>query len=280
MKARSVFACAATGIALLAFGATNAAAESANDTFEISPGTVRAGDSVSLSATCDAPDFTAPATIESGALVTTDLTGKKGDDGVWQLTGTTTVQPDAVPGAWSAMFQCGTDFVIAEFRVEPTEIPLAGIEITDNTIRPGQEVKVVGTCEDPRFTSSKIVSPVVTAPDFVREESDSVTTALFSPGRIAADAKPGTYPISFTCVDREITAEFTVVAGKKNPAPVTAQVPVKPKGAADAGSLDQPAAVAGDSTDSSSALLIGVGATALLAAGGAGVWAYRRRQRV
>ena len=105
-------------------------------------------------------------------------------------------------------------------------------------------------------------------------------TACFSPwARSPPTPKPGTYPISFTCVDREITGEFTVVADKKSPAPVTAQVPVKPKGAVDAGSLDQPAA-APAADDSSNALLIGVGATALLAAGGAGVWAHRRRQRV
>lgn len=263
----------------MAFGAPTASAENANRSFDISPDVVRPGESVSLSATCDAAGFTAPATIESGALVTADLTGQKGADGVWRLTGKTTVLPDVEPGAWSVMFQCGAGdggTVVADFKVEAAEEAYAAIGIDDDVIKPGQEVRVAASCQDSRFVSSKVVSPVVTAPDLVREEGDPVDSVLFSAGRIAADAKPGTYPISFTCVDREVTGEFTVVAGKA-PAPVTAQVPVTPKGAANTGSLDQP--TAGASSDNvSGALLIGAGATALLAAGGVGVWAHRRRR--
>jgi lysozyme family protein len=113
----------------------------------------------------------------------------------------------------------------------------------------------------------------LTAPDLVRKDGEFLDSALFSKGKISADAKPGSYPISFTCVDRKVTGEFTIVAADAKPAAVKAQVPVKPKGAVDAGSLEQPAA-------DNDALLIGAGAAALLAAGGAGVWAHRRRQRV
>jgi hypothetical protein len=158
---------------------------------------------------------------------------------------------------------------------ESTERPYAAIGIDDDIIKSGQEVRVSASCQDPKFTSSKIHSPVLTAPDLVRAQGAPADSVLFSMGKIAANTKPGTYPISFTCVDREITGEFTVDADK-NPAPTTAQVPVKPQGAANTGSLDQPAA-APASSDGSGAPLIGVGATALLAAG-AGVWAHRRRR--
>jgi hypothetical protein len=282
MKVRLVFACAATGIALMAFGATTASAEPGSGTFKISPGVVRPGDSVSLSATCDYSKFTAPAQIESGALVTTNLTGEKGKDGVWRLTGKTTVRPDVAPGAWSALFQCGPNggVVVADFKVEAAaEKSYAAIGIDDDVIKPGQEVRVSASCQDPRFASSKIVSPVVVAPDLIRKKGEPVDNVLSSMGRIAVDAKPGTYPISFTCVGREVSGKFTVVADKK-PAAVTNQVSVKPKGAADTGSLDQPAAAASAADDSPSYVLIGAGAAALLAAGGAGVWAHRRRRRV
>lgn len=274
MKARFVSACAATGIALMAFGATTASAEDANSSFDISPGVVLPGGSVSLSGTCDHPDFTAPAWVESGALVPTQLAGQRGPDGVWRLTGRTTVEADVIPGPWSAMFQCGPggDVAVAEFTIGVAEEPYAAVGIDDDEIRPGQEVRVAASCQDPRFVSSKIVSPVVTAPDFVREEGKPADSVLFSMGMIAADAKPGTYPISFTCVDRKITGEFTVV-GDPTPAPVKAQIPVKPKGAADTGSLARPAV-----EDGPDVLLIGAGAAALLAAGGAGVWAHRRRR--
>lgn len=282
MKARLVFACAAAGIGLMAFGATTASAEEGpRGTFEVSPGVVKPGDSVSLSATCDYADLTVPAPIESGALVPIDMTGEKGADGVWHLTGKTTVKTDVVPGDWSAILQCGGDdeYVVADFTVEPGGEPAyAAIGIDDDVIKPGQEVRVSASCQDARFVSSKVVSPVVTAPDLVRDEGDAVDSVLFSMGKVAADTKPGTYPISFTCVDREVSGEFTVVAGDtKKPEPVQAQVPVKPKGPADTGSLEQP--VAAPAADDSDALLIGAGAAALLAAGGAGVWAYRRHRR-
>lgn len=277
MKARFVFACAAAGIGLMAFGATTASAEGDVGTFEISPGVVRQGDSVQLSATCADADMTVPAPIESGALVPTQMTGQQGEDGVWHLTGTTTVTWGVKPGNWSALFECGPGVVVADFVVEPGgEAPYAAIGIDDDVITPGQEVRVAASCQDPGFVRSGVFSPAVTAPDLVREEGDAVDSVLFSMGRIAADAKPGTYPISFLCVDREVTGEFTVVAGDaKKPAPVQAQVPVKPKGPADTGSLP----VAAPGADDSGALVIGAGAAALVAAGGVGVWAYRRHRR-
>jgi hypothetical protein len=274
MKTRLVFACAASGIALMAFGATTASAEGANGSFAISPDVVKVGDSVTLSATCDQPDLTVPVPVESGALDPTDLAGEKGADGVWALRGRTTVKAGVDPGGWSAAFKCGDEDVVTYFKIVPTEEPYAAIGIDDKVINPGQEVRVSASCHDSRFVSSKIVSPVVTAPDFVREKDEPVDGVLFSTGKIASDAKPGTYPISFTCVDREISGEFTVTAApvKNSPKP---QVPVKPKGPADTGSLEQSVP-----DDSSSALLIGAGATALLAAGGGGAWAHRRRGRV
>lgn len=267
MKARFVFACAAVGVALLPFGATNAAAE-ANSSFGASPGTVRPGDTITLSGTCDHPDFAVPAPTESYTLDPTNLTGEKDEAGVWHVSGTTTVKEDAAAGKGSVLFSCAPgDVAVAEFTIvadEEPEVHYAAIGIDDDEIKAGQEVRVAANCQDPEFVNSTIESPVLTAPDIARKNGADVTAPMFSAGRIAADARPGTYPISFTCVDRKVSGEFTVSGA----APKKAQVPVKPKGAADTGALEE-------SPDH--AVVTGAGAAALLVAGGTGVWLHRRR---
>ena len=273
MKVWPVFTCAAASIAMLSFGATNAVAENvSNESLEAAPTEVGPGDTITLTGTCDYPEFTAPAPTESYFLEPTNLTGEKDDNGVWHLSGTTTVKDDAKPGKGSVLFECAPgDVGVAEFTILPAEAePYAAIGIQDREIRPGQEVLVVASCQDPEFVSSKIESPVLTAPDLVRENGEPANKTLSALGRISVDAKPGTYPISFHCVDRKISGEFTVLGADPAQAnPAKPQVPVKPKGAAETGSIEEPA--------DGSAVLIGVGAAALFAAGGAGVWAHRRR---
>lgn len=276
MKARFVLACAAASLALMAIGANHAQAEGDAGTLSISPGVIVLGDSVTLIGTCADPGFTVPAPVESGALHPVDLTGEKDENGVWQLIAETTARTDVTPGPWSAMFQCGTDDVVVQFQTYgEAEEPYAAIGIDDDVIKPGQEVRVAASCQSDEFVRSTINSPVLTAPDLVREKGEPADSVLFSMGRISEDAKPGTYPISFICVDREVTGEFTVVADEK-PKPQAkpaAQVPVKPKGAPETGSLDK----AAPAEDSSIGVVIGAGAAALLVAGGVGVLAYRRR---
>ena len=276
MKARFVLACAVSGVALTAFGAGTAAAEGDGGALSVSPGVIVLGDTVTLTGTCADPGFTAPAPVESGALAPVALTGEKDENGVWQLTAETTARTDVTPGPWSAMFQCGADDVVVQFQTYgEAEEPYAAIGVDDDVITPGQEVRVAASCQTDEFVSSAINSPVLTAPDLVRKNGDPADGVLFSMGRIHADAKSGTYPISFTCVDREVTGELTVVAGEPEPQarPAAAQVPVKPKGAPETGSLEQ----AARADDSNIGVVVGAGAMALLVAGGVGVLAYRRR---
>ena len=196
MNVRLVFACAAAGIALMTFGAANAAADALSvETLEASPDQVRAGDTVTLSGTCDYADFTVPAPTESGALVPTTLTGEKDASGVWHVTGRTTVRENVRPGQWSVLFECAPgDVAVANFTV------------------------VAGTQPTQQPTQQPTEEPVQQAAD----------------------------------------------------EPAKGQVPVKPKGAAETGALEEP-------TDNTSVLLLGVGVAALLAAGGIGVWVYRKR---
>jgi hypothetical protein len=276
MKARFVFACAASGIALMGFGAGTAAAEG-DAWLSVSPSVIVQGDTVSLTATCADPDFAGSAQVESGALAPVSLTGEKDENGVWQLSAETTARTDVTPGPWSAMFQCGTGDVVVEFQTYGLpEEPYAAIGIDDDVIKPGQEVRVAASCQTDEFVSSKINSPVLTAPDLVREKGAPANSVLMSMGRIHADAEPGAYPISFTCGDREVPGEFTVVADEPEPQGKPAvQVPVKPKGAPETGSLEK----AAPAEDSDLGVVVGAGAAALLVVGGVGVLAYRRRGR-
>lgn len=277
MKARFVLACAAAGFGVMAAGAGTASAEG-DAWLSISPSTIMQGDTVTLTAVCADPGFTAPAPVESGTLAPVELTGEKDENGVWQLTARTEVRTDVKPGPWSAMFQCGSDDVVAEFQTYGLpEEPYMAIGIDDDVIKPGQEVRIAASCQSEEFVSSKISSPALTAPDLVREKDAPVNSVLMSMGRIHAEVPPGIYPISFDCVGTEVIGEFTVVADDKpEPKPQgkpAAQVPVKPKGAPETGSLDQ----AASPEDGNLALVIGAGAAALLVAGGVGVQAYRRR---
>lgn len=159
--------------------------------------------------------------------------------------------------------------------------PHGEISVVDEVITPGQKVTIRAVCIYGEFTSSEISSPVLTAPPLSRKEGDLWTTPMTVQGTVSSDAAPGVYPISFTCAEKW-TGEFTVVAAEEPPAPPSGeepapnappQVPVRPKGAADTGSLD-PAPVQGPD-----GAVVALGGMALLAAGGLGIAAHRRRQR-
>jgi len=142
-----------------------------------------------------------------------------------------------------------------------TGSPYGVIGIVDEIIRPGQVVRIIAGCDDPAFVRSPVTSPVLSAPALARESSDPVAP-FFSSGKIAADAKPGRYPISFTCVDREIKNEFTVVAASEKPGARAPSVTAAGPGSRDPG-------------DGYGVPL--VGALTLVAVGGVTVLVLRRR---
>lgn len=185
MNVRPVFACAAAGIALLTFGATNAAADDLSvETLEISPGEVRVGDTVTLSGTCDYADLTVPAPTESGALVPTTLTGEKDTAGVWHITGTTTVKENVKPGNWSVLFECAPgDVAVAQFTVvADTPAPQPAPQPTS---RPTPQ-----PTEEPA-TEQVAVKPKGAADTGALEEESTDNTALLGVGAAALLAVGG-----------------------------------------------------------------------------------------
>lgn len=274
MNARFGFACAAAGIAMTTFGATTASADEGNTgSLGFFDNPARPGQEIGFFGSCDAPDFVS-ATLASDVLVADEVYGTDDGDGGWKLNGQATVVADAQPGSYDVSFQCGTTTVTAPLTIEADEPVYRAIGVQDDVIKPGQEVTVVASCQDEAFTSSTVASDVLTAEDLVRKDGDDSHTPLFGTGHIAKDAKPGTYQLSFTCAGETVTGDFVIVADQPEPGNDD-QVPVKPKGPADTGSLDAPAGQHGADTG----LLIGAGVALAVTAGGAGALAYRRRQQ-
>lgn len=281
MNTRLVFACAATGIAMAAFvsPATASAAEEPG-TFGISPNVVEPGDTVQISATCSDPGFTLPAVFESYSLVPPVTTGTVGEEGVWHVTGTTTVKEDAIAGEATVFFECGPDgnVIIAHLTIaEPSHEELGTLEISPSVVRPGDEVTLSATCSYPDFTlptgfESSFLDP---ATDVTGEKGEDGVWRLTGTTTVKKDAAPGKGSALFTCGPHGTTvaAEFTIVAADTPPA---AQVPVKPKGAADTGSLASATTSTPESGQDAGLLALGA---LVVAGGGIGAAAYRRRQR-
>ena len=129
-----------------------------------------------------------------------------GEDG-WQLRARATVRPDARPGRWPVSYDCGGTTATGYLKVKPEpKPPYAAIGVQDEVIEPGKEVLVMAGCQDPDFVESEVGSPVLTpAGKLRREEGDSIYTPVSVLGTIDRDARPGTYPIWFHCVDRKVT---------------------------------------------------------------------------
>lgn len=266
MNSKLVSACALAGIALTVFGAGSASAETAGKgSIGFIDNNLGRGENVEIFGTCDDPNFTT-APVVSDVLDMPDLYGADDGIGGYTLKSLGQVKDDAAYGTWPVHFMCGTTKVETTFTVVARVEPFIDV-LSDKAITPGSKVTVSAMCGDPEFAGSKVTSTALTAPDLVRAPGQDLDERFTSNGRINADVKPGKYDVTFTCAGMESTA----------PAPPPAQVPVKPKGAADTGALDT-ATVAPTSDEGPGIGVLALGGVALLGAGGLGVAAYRRRQ--
>lgn len=247
MNAKLVFGSAVAAVAMSFVAAAPASAETEGSLdFEISDGMINPGDNVRLFASCFAEEFTSTPVV-SDILDAPDLTGEELPNGGWFLTSDATVRPDTAPGTYPVSYLCGDTRISRNMVVNQTN-PDWEIGVVETTIRPGQEVTVRAVCSDPAFSRSWTHSPALEMKDpwFSRAEGASPADPMTVTATVKPDVAPGTYPISFTC-GGYVSGEFTVVAAAPSPttsttpnapAPVKAQVPVKPKGGAATGSLD------------------------------------------
>ncbi|MGW7538022.1 hypothetical protein [Amycolatopsis sp. NPDC054798] len=98
---------------------------------------------------------------------------------------------------------------------------------------------------------------------------------------VRAGVKPGAYQVTFSCGSADLATKFTVLGAKPAPKPTPAPAPAPkqvskvPSGAPQTGGTDGPVA----DNQSSAGLPIAAGAMGVLALGGTGLVAARRRQR-
>jgi hypothetical protein len=287
MKVRLVLACALAGAALaVGTAGTASATEASEPRISFSATVVEPGAAVQISGVCDVPKFP-PTPVRSTILDVVNLVAFAHTESGWLSSTEATVRPDADRGRYPVSFVCGGTTVTGYLQVRSApKPPFAAIGVT-GVIEPGREILVGARCQDPDFVESAVESPVLTAAgNLVRKAGDPIEAVMSVLAKIDDDAKPGTYPISFHCVDRNVTGEFTVSAPGEPPAPgepsvpgepsapggAQPQVPVKPQGPADTGSL-QPA----DSGDGTAVVAVGV--AALLAAVVGSTAIVRRRGR-
>jgi hypothetical protein len=269
MNARFVFACAATGLALTAFGATTASAEESNTgNLGFFDNPARPGQEVGFFGGCDDPDFVS-AKLVSDALTADEAFGTDDGEGGWKFQGAGTVPEDTKPGEYPVSYQCGTTTVTAPLTVVADEPGDPAVALSPNKGKKGDRIKLNVRCAElPTVTSAAMdISDLRLLPE----------GSVYVGEGVVKDVEPGAYEVTANCGGEDFAATFTVVAST---VPATDnQVPVKPKGPADTGSVDAPVAAPAAQDSTNTGLLIGAGVALAVVAGGAGALAYRRRQR-
>jgi hypothetical protein len=289
MNARLVLACALSGVALVVGGAGTASAADPSGTLSLGSDGVLAGARIGVEALC-IDDGGVPPPLESAVLEAEGADDWLRDTAGWRLSSSVVVRADALPGTWPVTLTCADERISTDLRiVAPPEHGYAAIwleadrpdgQIEREVFKPGEELLVAAICVREEFVRSPVTSPVLLADDLVRIEPNPISQPMQASGVIPVEVRPGVYEVSFTCVDRKVSSTFTVRAEQsagEEPvvvkAAADAQVPVKPRGAPDTGSL-----AADTSANSPVGVAVGIGAV-LLGAGGLGAAAVARRRR-
>jgi LPXTG-motif cell wall-anchored protein len=276
MNAKLVFACATSAIAMAILAPATASAETEGTLeFEIYDDQVNRGDRVTLFGSCYAEEFP-PTPVESDVLDAPDLTGERMAAGDWYVTSSARVKADAPVGTHPVSYQCGDSVITRNLEIHEVA-ERREIAVVPDTVKPGQQITIRAFCTDESYGPGVPNAQGLLVPMLARSEGATVEDPIVGFGSVATDAKPGKYEISFLCGDW-VTGEYTIVAANAATTPPTTrpvapapQVPVKPKGAADTGSLDP-------ADSNTGAIALTLGGLAVFAGAG-GLLAYRRRHQ-
>jgi len=257
-------------MAFLAPATASAETEGTLD-FEVYDDQVNPGDKITLFGTCYAEEF--PSTpVVSDVLDAPDLTGERSSTGSWFVTTKATVKADASGGSHPVSYQCGDSVITRNLEVHEVQVRRE-IGLVPDTVRPGQQITIRAYCTDENYIPSVPDAKGLLVPALARSEGATLEDPIIGFGSVEPNATPGKYKITFQC-GGQVSGEYTIVAANAPTSPVPPQaqpqVPVKPKGAADTGSLD-PAP-----ESNGGALALTLGGLAVFAGGG--LLAYRRRQ--
>ncbi|ATY09577.1 hypothetical protein CU254_03160 [Amycolatopsis sp. AA4] len=158
-------------------------------------------------------------------------------------------------------------------------VPKAFIRVLPSSGHAGDRVTVRIGCEASEIKNLKSAALQFGKLHPVGAQNDP-SKAPISQGAatVRSGVKPGAYPVSFSCGSADLATKFTVLgakpAPKPTPAPAPKQVSKVPSGAPQTGGTDGP--VADD--QSNLGLPIAAGAMGVLALGGTGLVAARRRR--
>lgn len=144
-------------------------------------------------------------------------------------------------------------------------VPKAFVRVLPTAARPGATVKIhIGCVAD---GTHGLASPVLTigALRRVGPQNDPAKAPAAVASAVVKAAKPGVYPVSFTCGSALISTKFTVLGAAK-------QVAKVPAGAPQTGGTDGPAGNSGSPLEAAAAM-------GVLAVGGSGLVLARRARR-
>jgi len=144
-------------------------------------------------------------------------------------------------------------------------VPKAFVRVLPKAARPGATVKIhIGCVAE---GTHDLASPVLTigALRRVGPQNDPAKAPAAVASAVVKEAKPGVYPVSFTCGGALISTKFTVLGAAK-------QVGKVPAGAPQTGGTDGPAGNSGTPLEAAAAM-------GVLAVGGSGLVLARRARR-
>jgi hypothetical protein len=224
MKARLLLACAAAGIAAVATSTTASADNSDIGRIGLNPDVAQPGQPVSITGTCSAKGFVSAPVIsevlDAGVLAGHD-TGS-GSGAAMFTSGI--VKANAKQGTWKVAFQCGSTEVATTLRVVGDPVaPNVSVHPTRGVA--GTKATVWVRCDrEPSGISSAALT--------IGKRTGKPEETWYGTFATAKDVKPGVYKVTAKCGAKDVSTTFTIVPAKSN-----AQVPVKPKGAAETGAL-------------------------------------------
>ena len=88
----------------------------------------------------------------------------------------------------------------------------ASIGFVQDLVEPGYGVDITGTCDDPKFTTSPVISQVLEPVEITGHDDGHGGRVLSARTTVKPDATPGVWPVSFTCGTKSVTGSLRVVA--------------------------------------------------------------------
>jgi hypothetical protein len=101
------------------------------------------------------------------------------------------------------------------------------IGFSPEVVEPGYDIDIIGTCNDPNFTTSPVTSPILEASEISGHDDGSGGRVLSAHTKVKTDATPNVWPVSFRCGTGTVTGHLRVVAEPETPHASVSIVPAK-----------------------------------------------------